>query len=89
MAQRLERSGITPQKSAGIVGSMEAPSKVFLLFFLCSDWLRSNHLRSRIERGFWTFFALVCCAVTETIRVTNYATSFGAKKCSENQVRSC
>ena len=26
-------------------GSTEAPSKVFLLFFLFSDWLKSNHLR--------------------------------------------
>ena len=25
--------------------------------------------------------------MTETIRATSYATSFGAKKCSENQVR--
>ena len=34
------------------VGFTEAPSKVFLLFFLFSDWLKSNHLRSRIECGF-------------------------------------
>ena len=39
-----------------VVGSTEAPSKVFLLFFLFFDWLKSNHLRSRIERGFLTFF---------------------------------
>ena len=31
----------------------------------------------------------ICSSVTETIQVTSCATSFGAKKCSENQVRSC
>ena len=65
---------------ANIVGSMEAPSKVFLMFFLFSDWLKSNHLRSRIEGDFLDIFSRhICCAVIETIRVTNYATSFGAK----------
>ena len=73
-----------------LVGSILAPSKVFLLFFLFSDWLKSNHLRSRIERGFLDIFSRhICSAVTETIRVTKCATSFGVKKCSENQVRSC
>ena len=51
-----------------IVGSTEAPSKVFLLFFLFSDWLKSNHLRSRVERGFMDIFSRhICSAVTETI----------------------
>ena len=27
------------------VGSTQAPSKDFLLFFLFSDWLKSNHLK--------------------------------------------
>ena len=64
--------------------------KGFSIVFLFSDWLKSNHLKSRIERGFLGIFSHhICSAVTETIRVTNYATSFGAKKCSENQVRSC
>ena len=73
-----------------IVGSTEAPSKVLLLFFLFSDWLKSNHLRSQIEHGFLNIFSRhICSAETETIRVTNYATSFGAKTCSQNQVRSC
>ena len=71
------------------VGPSEALSKVFLLFFLFSDWVKLNHLRSRIERGFFDISRHICSAVTETILVTNYATSFGAKKCSENQVRSC
>ena len=36
---------------------MEAPSKVFLLFFLLPDWLKLNHLKSRMEYGFQTFLA--------------------------------
>ena len=81
---------ILPTRGNKTAGSTEAPSKVFLLFFLFSDWLKSNHLRSPIECGFLDIFSRhICGAVTETIRVTNYATSFGAKKCSENQVRSC
>ena len=37
------------------VGSTEAPSKVFLCFFLFSDWLKSDHLKSRIELVFDNF----------------------------------
>ena len=74
-------------KSVAFFSSTEAPSKVFLLFFLFSDWLKLNHLKSRIECGFLDIFSCpICSDVTETIRVTNYATSLGAKKCSENQV---
>ena len=63
-----------------IVGSTEAPSKFLYCFFLFSDWLNSNHLKSRIERGFLDIFSTnICSAVTETIRVTNYAASFGGK----------
>ena len=32
-----------------LVGSMEAPSKAFLLFFLLPDWLKLNHVKSRME----------------------------------------
>ena len=72
---------------ASIVGSTEAPSKVFLLFFLFSDSVKSNHLRGRIECGFLDIFSChICSAVTETIRVTNYATSFGAKNCSSSKL---
>ena len=39
-----------------IVGSMEAPSKAFLLFFLLLDWLKLNHLKSRMECGFSDIF---------------------------------
>ena len=69
------------------VGSTEAPSKVFLLFFLFSDWSKSNHLKSRIERGFLDIFSRhICSAVTETIRVTNYATNFGAKNVQKTKL---
>ena len=64
-----------------LVGSMEAPSKAFILFFLLSDWLQLNHLKSRMECGFSDIFlGHVCSTVAETIGVTNYAASFGAKK---------
>ena len=70
-----------------LVGSMEAPSKAFLLFFLLSDWLKLNHLESRMECGFSDIFSRhICSTVAETIGVTNYAASFGAKKCSENHI---
>ena len=70
-----------------IVGSMEAPSKDFLLFFLFSDWLKLNHLKSRMESGFSGIFSRhICSTVAETIGVTNYAAGFGVKKCSENHI---
>ena len=50
---------------AYIVGSTEAPSKVFLLFFLCSDWLKSNHLRSRIGRDFLDIFRVIFVALQQ------------------------
>ena len=60
--------------------------KGFPVVFLFSNWLKSNHLRSRIEFGFLDIFSRhICSVVTETIQVTNYATSFGAKKCSKNK----
>ena len=63
-----------------IVGSMEAPSKAFLLFFLLPDWLKLNHLKSRMECGFSDISSRhICSTVAETIRVTNYAASFGKK----------
>ena len=72
------------------VGSMEAPSKAFLLSFLLPDWLKLNHLKSRMECGFSDIFSRhFSSTVAETIGVTNYASSFGAKKCSENHICSC
>ena len=66
---------------AFIVASMEAPSKAFLLFFLLPDWLKLNHLKSRMECGFSDIFSRHFCSTgAETIGLTNYATSFGAKK---------
>ena len=59
---------------------MEAPSKAFLLFFLLPDWLKLNHLKSRMECRFSdTFSRRICFTVAETIGVTNNAASFGAK----------
>ena len=59
---------------------MEAPSKAFLLFFLLPDWLKFNHLKSRMECSFSDIFSRhICSTVAETIDVTNYEASFGAK----------
>ena len=46
-----------------VVGSTEAPLKAFLVFFLFSDWLKSNHLRSRIECGFLDIFRAIFVAL--------------------------
>ena len=37
----------------------EAPSKVFLLFFLLPDWLKLNHLKSRLECGLSDIFRAI------------------------------
>ena len=72
------------------VGSMEAPSKVFLLFSMLPDSLKLNHLKSRMECGFSDIFSRhFCSTVAETIGVTINPASFGAKKCSENHIWSC
>ena len=42
-----------------IIGSMEAPSKAFLLFFLLPDWLKLNHLKTRMECGFSDIFRAI------------------------------
>ena len=66
---------------------MEAPPKAFLLLFLLSDWLKLNHLTSRMECGFSDILSRhICSTVAETIGVINYAASFGAKKCSVNYI---
>ena len=71
-----------------IVGSMEALSKAFLLFFLPPDWPKLNHLKVEWNVVFQTdiFSRHFCSTVAKTIGLTNYAASFGAKKCSENQI---
>ena len=48
-----------PIKYCLIVGSMEAPSKAFLLFFLLPDWLKLSHLKSRMECGFSDIFRAI------------------------------
>ena len=63
-----------------IVGSMEALSKAFLLFFLLPDWLKLNHLKRRMECGFPDIFSChFHSTVAETIGLTNYKATFGAK----------
>ena len=55
--------------------------KGFSIVFLFSDWLKVNHPRSRIERGLLDIFSRhICSAVTESMRVTNYATKFWREK---------
>ena len=39
-------SQLNSTKIGCVVGSMEAPSKAFLLFFLLPDWLKLTHLKS-------------------------------------------
>ena len=51
--------GVVRIYTVHIVGSMEAPSKAFLLFFLLPDWLKLNHLKSRMECGFSDFFGAI------------------------------
>ena len=69
------------------IGSTEAPSKIFLLFFLLPYWLKLNHLKSRLECGFSDIFSRhFCSAVAETIGVTINPASSGAKKFSENRI---
>ena len=81
------RSATRESKFYRVVGSTEAPSKVFLSFFLLPDWLNLNHLKSRMECGFSDIFSRhICSNVAETIGVTNNPGSFGAKKCSENHI---
>ena len=82
--ERLESSAVRCEEQLekpnvqyyNIVGSMEAPSKAFLLFFLLPDWLKLNHLKSRMQCGFSDIFSRhICSTVAETTGVTNYAAS--------------
>ena len=72
------------------VGSTEALSKVFLLFFLFSDWLKSNHLNSQIEHGFLNIFYAIFDAPYRNDKSDKLRNKyFGTKKFSKNQVWSC
>ena len=57
--------------------SFKVFSIVFPLFWLAKV---ESSQKSNRTWYFGHFFAPICSAVTETIRVTNYATSFGAEK---------
>ena len=76
-----EKSGkMKIEKVVILVGSMEAPSKTFLLLFLLAEWLKLNHLKSWMECGFSEIcFRHNCSTTAETIDVRNYTASFGAK----------
>ena len=64
--------------------------KGFSIVFLLPDWLKLNHLKSRMECGFSDIFSRhFCSTVAETIGVTINQASFGPKKCSENHIWSC
>ena len=64
--------------------------KGFSIVFLLPDWLKLNHLKSRMECDFSDILSRhFCSTVAETIGLTNYAARFGAKKCSENHIWSC
>ena len=55
--------------------------KGFSIVFLLIDWLKLNHLKSRMECGFSDIFSRhFCSTVAETIGLTNHAANFGAKK---------
>ena len=59
-------------------GSIEALSKAFLLFFLLPDWLKLNHLKTRMECGFSDIFLGHNCSTVAEI-IENYAASFGVE----------
>ena len=57
------------------------------IVFQLPDWLKLNHLKSRMECGFSDIFSChFCSTVAKTITLTNYTARFGAKKCSENHI---
>ena len=61
--------------------------KSFSIVFLLPDWLKLNHVKSRMECGLSdNFSSHICSIAAETMGVTNYAASFGAKKLSENHI---
>ena len=54
--------------------------RLFYCFSCSLIFLKLNHLKSRTECGFSDIFLRhICSTVTETIGVTSYAASFGAK----------
>ena len=53
--------------------------KGFSIVFLLPDWLKLNHLKSRMESGFSDIFSRHICSTVAETSVTIYAASFGAK----------
>ena len=56
-----------------------------------APWLAKVKLSQKSNRMWFSdiFSRHFCSTVAKTIGVTNYAASFGAKKCSENHIWSC
>ena len=69
-----------------VVGSIEAPSNAFLLFFLLSDWLKLNHLRSRTECSFSDIFAPYLFHCSRNNRRDKLCSTFWPEKCSESHI---
>ena len=68
------------QKNRGDKSYCVIVAEGFSIVFPAPDWLKLNHLKSRMECGFSDIFSShICSTVAETIDVTNYAASFGAK----------
>ena len=79
--------GCAPTQTCWFQGSsFKGFSIVFPVFWLAKVESSQKSNRTWV---FGHFSRYICSAVTETMWVTNYPTSFGPKKCSENQVRSC
>ena len=68
------------------VGSTEAPSKVFLLFFLLPDWLELNHHKSRMECGFSDIFSPYLFDRRRNNRRYKQLRKIWREKCSENHI---
>ena len=75
-----DQRSVKPNLKAAYSWIFHDTNSSFLLFFLLPDWLKLNHLKCRMECGFSDIFSRhICSTVAETIGVTNYAASFGAK----------
>ena len=79
-----------PQRQLPLDYLLLLPWKLFQRLFYCfllPDWLKLDHLKSRMECGFSDIFSChICSTVADTIGVTNSQASFGAKRCSENHI---
>ena len=76
----LSAESIQVKQNLYLGGSIETPSKAFLLVFMLPKWLKLNHLKSRLECGYSDIFSRrISSTVAETIVVTNNAANFARK----------